>query len=222
VPRKPREKAKENEAKIAQAQIAINLALAVARAVAEGGGVASAITVGLALTAAIFGFLKAKQTAEQAFYKGTTYAERAPGEPAGRDTIHARINEGEAIIPTETNRQYSKAIEAIYYKKIPAKTLNAMVGDYLSGANAARENVQNAANANRREFGIVSLSRQLAQPTQSETKSSPNEARMIAELFVSEFRKLPQQQIKGSDIVTALQSKADARGKVRKRLGVQK
>jgi len=217
-----REKAKENEAKIAQAQIAINLALAVARAVAEGGGVASAITVGLALTAAIFGFLKAKQTAEQAFFEGTLYAERAPGEPAGRDTIHARINEGEAIIPTETNRQYSKAIEAIYYKKIPAKTLNAMVGDYLSGANAARENVQNAANANRREFGIVSLSRQLAQPTQATNNGNGNDTRLVAELIVSELRKLPQQQIKGSDIVTALQSKADAKGKVRKRLGVQK
>lgn len=215
-----REKAKENEAKIAQAQIAINLALAVARAVAEGGGVASAITVGLALTAAIFGFLKAKQTAEQAFYDGTTYATRAKGEPAGRDTIHARINEGEAIIPTDTNRQYSKAIEAIYYKKIPAQALNSWVGDYLSGANTARENVQSAANANKREFGIVHLSRQLAQPTTAPTRANPNEARMIAELFVSEFRKLPKQQLKTGDIVTAIQSKADTKGKTRKRLGI--
>jgi DNA repair exonuclease SbcCD ATPase subunit len=215
-----REKAKENEAKIAQAQIAINLALAVARAVAEGGGVASAITVGLALTAAIFGFLKAKQTAEQAFFEGTTYATRAKGEPAGRDTIHARINEGEAIIPTETNRQYSKAIEAIYHKKIPAQALNSWVGDYLSGANTARENVESAANANKREFSIVHLSRQLAQPATAPTRANPNEARMIAELFISEFRKLPQQQLKAGDIVTAIQSKADAKGKTRKRLGL--
>jgi hypothetical protein len=215
-----REKAKENEAKIAQAQIAINLALAVARAVAEGGGVASAITVGLALTAAIFGFLKAKQTAEQAFFHGTMYAERAEGEPAGRDTIHARINEGEAIIPTQTTREYNKALEAIYYKKIPAQALNAMVGDYLSGAKEARATVQSAADTNRREFGIVHLSRQLAQPTQATTRDNTNDLRMLTELFVSELRKLPTQQIKGKDIATIVQSKADAKGTRRKRLGI--
>ena len=215
-----REKAKENEAKIAQAQIAINLALAVARAVAEGGGVASAVTVGLALTAAIFGFLKAKQTAEQAFFHGTMYAERAEGEPAGRDTIHARINEGEAIIPTQTTREYNKALEAIYYKKIPAQALNAMVGDYLSGAKGARATVQSAADTNRREFGIVHLSRQLAQPTQATTRDNTNDMRMLTELFVSELRKMPTQQIKGKDIATIVQSKADAKGIRRKRLGI--
>jgi hypothetical protein len=215
-----RDKAKENEAKIAQAQIAINLALAVARAVAEGGGVASAVTVGLALTAAIFGFLKAKQTAEQAFFHGTMYAERAEGEPAGRDTIHARINEGEAIIPTQTTREYNKALEAIYYKKIPAQALNAMVGDYLSGAKGARATVQSAADTNRREFGIVHLSRQLAQPTQATTRDNTNDMRMLTELFVSELRKLPSQQIKGKDIATIVQSKADAKGTRRKRLGI--
>jgi hypothetical protein len=215
-----REKAKDNEAKIAQAQIAINLALAVARAVAEGGGVASAITVGLALTAAIFGFLKAKQTAEQAFFHGTMYAERAEGEPAGRDTIHARINEGEAIIPTQTTREYNKALEAIYYKKIPAQALNAMVGDYLSGSKEARATVQSAADTNRREFGIVHLSRQLAQPMQATTRDNTNDLRMLTELFVSELRKMPSQQIKGKDIATIVQSKADAKGTRRKRLGI--
>ena len=128
-----REKAKNKEAQIAQAQIAINLALAVARAVAEGGGVASAVTVGLALTAAIFGFLKAKQASEQAFYEGTTYAKRGKGERAGRDTIKARLNEGEAVIPTDTNAQYHEAVKAIYHKTVPADAMNDFVQNYRAG-----------------------------------------------------------------------------------------
>lgn len=130
---KEREKAKNREAIIAQAQIAINLALAVARAVAEGGGVASAVTVGLALTAAIVGFLKAKQASEQAFYDGTPFAKRGKGERAGRDTIKARLNEGEAVIPTKTNAQYHEAVKAIYYGSVPADAMNGFAQDYKAG-----------------------------------------------------------------------------------------
>jgi DNA repair exonuclease SbcCD ATPase subunit len=120
---KAREEAKNKEAQIAQAQIAINLALAVARAVAEGGGVASALTVAAAIAAAIFGFIQAKQTAQQAFYEGSLYVDD-PRAPQGRDTIQARLNRGEAVIPTDTNARYKKAIHGIYHERVPAQLAN--------------------------------------------------------------------------------------------------
>lgn len=120
---KEREKAKNKEAIIAQAQIAINLALAVARATAEGGGVASALTVAAAIAAAIFGFVQARQTAQQAFYEGSLYVDD-PRAPQGRDTINARLNRGEAVIPTDTNARYKKAIHGIYHERVPAQLAN--------------------------------------------------------------------------------------------------
>jgi hypothetical protein len=212
-----REKAKEEEARIAQAQIAINLALAVARAVAEGGGVASAITVGLALSAAIFGFIKAKQTAEQSFYEGTMYAERAPHEPRGRDTIKANVNEGEAIIPTDTTRKYNAALEAIYYGKIPASDMNAMVGDYLNGVSHGRDEMNAAAESSKREFRILHTAREERRPAAVLESSNTADLRAVVELVVTELRKQPQQIIKGDKIVSLVQSKADARGRMRKR-----
>jgi hypothetical protein len=120
---KEREKAKNQEAIIAQAQIAINLALAVARATAEGGGVASALTVAAAIAAAIFGFVQARQTAQQAFYEGSLFVDD-PRAPQGRDTISARLNRGEAVIPTDTNARYKKAIHGIYHERVPAQLAN--------------------------------------------------------------------------------------------------
>lgn len=120
---KEREKAKNREAIIAQAQIAINLALAVARATAEGGGVASALTVAAAIAAAIFGFVQARQTAQQAFYEGSLFVDD-PRAPRGRDTIQARLNRGEAVIPTDTNARYKKAIHGIYHERVPAQLAN--------------------------------------------------------------------------------------------------
>jgi len=216
---KAREKAKEDEARIVQAQIALNLALAVARAVVEGGAVGAAITIGIALSAAIFGFLKAKQTAQQAFYEGTMYAERAPHEPRGRDTINARLNEGEAVIPTDTTREYNKSLDAIYHGKIPAKVLNGMVGDYLSGARATREATDNAANTNRREFRILQLSK--VEPAPNAPQRTTSDIKLIADLMVSELRKQPQNLLKGDKLVRMVQSKADASGKVRLRLGLK-
>lgn len=126
---KEQEKAKEREAAIIQIQIAANAALAIARAVAEGGGIGSAITVAAALASLAFGFVAAKQQAAEAFFDGTTFVERGKN-PKGRDTIPAYLNEGEAVIPTATNAMYAPAIQGIYDKAIPAKTLNEFVKNY--------------------------------------------------------------------------------------------
>jgi hypothetical protein len=120
---KAREEAKNKEAIIAQAQIAINLAIAVSRAVVEGGAVAAPLAIAAALAAAIFGFIQAKQTAQQAFYEGSLFVDD-PRAPQGRDTIQARLNRGEAVIPTGTNARYKKAIHGIYHERVPAQLAN--------------------------------------------------------------------------------------------------
>lgn len=211
-----REKAKEREARIAQAQIAINLALAVARAVAEGGGIASAVTVGLALTAAVFGFLKAKQASEQAFFDGTLYAKRGKGEKAGRDTIKARINEGEAVIPTATNKAYHPAIEAIYNRAIPAQAINAFVENYGQSISDADKLRQQNAGATLASFDILQLAAALRSPAPAPEKRDNAEMTTALELLIAEFRK-------GRSAGDGKRrSEADVRGKIRSRLGVRK
>ena len=213
---KEREKAKDREAKIAQAQIAINLALAVARAVAEGGGIASAITVAAALAAAVVGFVSAKQASSQAFFEGTLYAERAPSEPRGRDTINARINEGEAIIPTATNAQYSKAVAAIYNKSVPAAAMNNFVTNYSKlGADSY---LRDAAKFNAAEYRLVGMARtdRAERTNAGMPKVSDNaEVKTMLSLFIAEMRKNKQQGNKR-------QSAADSKGMIRARLGVTK
>lgn len=128
-----RERATDREATIAKVQIALNAAVAVARAAAEGGGFASAITIAATLTSLALGLTLANQQAQQAFYDGTLHVTRAKGEKKGRDTVNARLNEGEAVIPTATNQAYNKSVEAIFNKKVPSKILNSFVEGYQKG-----------------------------------------------------------------------------------------
>lgn len=76
-----------------------------------------------------YGIVKNLQGNQPKLYKGTKYLER-DGNPSGRDTIPVMANEGEAVIPTETNRKYHPAISAIYDHAIPAEDLNNFVNTY--------------------------------------------------------------------------------------------
>ena len=213
---KEREKAKNKEAIIAQAQIAINLAVAVARAAAEGGGVASAITIAAAIAAAVVGFISAKQAASQAFYGGTLYAERAPNEQRGRDTIHARINEGEAIIPTATNAAYSGAVAAIYNKSVPANALNEFVANYGKIDKSAKE-LRNTARYSSGEYSLVAMTRADRLPKTNAGNSNNADSgniKMMLDIFINELRK--------QDTGNKKKSSSDTRGKIRARFGVSK
>lgn len=126
---KARQRAKEREAAIIIAQIAANSALTIARAAAEGGGIASAFTIAAALASLTFGFASARAQAEQSFYDGTTFLDD-PSAPRGRDTIRINANRGEAIIPTATNAKYKTAVEAIYHQSVPAQAINDFVSNY--------------------------------------------------------------------------------------------
>lgn len=189
-----REKAKNKEAIIAKAQIAISLAVAVARAVAEGGAVAAAVTVGLALTAAVFGFLKAKQASEQAFYGGTTYVKRGKGERAGRDTVKARLDEGEAVITAKKNAAYHPVVEAIHKGLVPADTLNGMVQDYHAGRISKK--VLKVANDSAARSG---------QPIQNIVVVQPDGGSADV---VKAIQSIPQNVLRGDQIHTIIKSKS--------------
>ena len=58
------------------------------------------------------------------FAKGTL---SVPGMDMGRDSVHAMLQPGEAVIPTATNRAYHPTIKAIYEKKISPSEINNFV-----------------------------------------------------------------------------------------------
>lgn len=200
-----RERAKEREGAIAQAQIAINLALAVARAVAEGGGFASAATVAIALSTAIFGFLKAKQASTQAFAEGTMHVKRGKGEPKGKDTVHAMVDEGESIFSKETTKKYQPALQAIFDGEIPAETINGFVnGEHVSDYSQA---------PNKK---AVKLSQRLSSEQQT-AKYIVVQSDVSTEAIAAEIRKMPKQYIKGGEIYTVVKSQTSKVEKQRNR-----
>jgi len=58
------------------------------------------------------------------FQKGTL---AVPGIDMGRDSVHAMLQPGEAVIPVSTNRAYHPTIKAIYEKKISPSEINSFV-----------------------------------------------------------------------------------------------
>jgi len=128
-----RKKAAEKEAIIAQAQIAVNLALAVSKAAVEGGGIASVFTIASLLAAATFGFIQAKQAAANAYAEGTLYVDdkRAPN---GKDTVPAWLDKGEAVITKQRNKQYANTVRAVHFGEVPAEYLDKAIRDYKSGS----------------------------------------------------------------------------------------
>ena len=126
-----RAEAIEKEKRLAQIQLVINATLAIAKAAAEGGA-AAPFTIAATIAALIAGFASARATATGAFFDGTEYLQRG-GNPSGRDTIPIWANEGEAIIPTQTNSEYRNAVSAIYNKTIPADVLNEFASAYKQG-----------------------------------------------------------------------------------------
>jgi hypothetical protein len=87
---------------------------------------ASAAPAALAFTAAIAGINLAKVIATPIpkFKQGTL---AVPGYDTGDDSVMAMLRPGEAVIPTETNREYAAVIRAIYTKQVSANELNEFV-----------------------------------------------------------------------------------------------
>ena len=126
-----RARAVEREKNLASVQLAINAAIAISKAAAEGGA-AAPITIALTLASLIAGLAQARVAAGNAFFHGVEYLERGKNKP-GRDTIPAMLNEGERVITTDTNNRYWDALTAIHNNRIPADVLNTFSKAYQNG-----------------------------------------------------------------------------------------
>jgi len=147
-----RARAVEREKALASVQLAINAAIAISKAAAEGGA-AAPITIALTLASLIAGLAQARVAAGNAFFHGVEYLERGKNKP-GRDTIPAMLNEGERVITTDTNDRYWDVLTAVHNNRIPADVLNTFSKAYQQGG------IKNALGA----FGDnVSLSSELGQ-----------------------------------------------------------
>jgi len=124
--RELKKRAWEQEKQAALSQILIQTALAVVTTFAKLGypaGIPAAIAAGVAGAAEYA--IAASQPIPQ-FAKGTL---SVPGINQGKDTVHAMLMPGEAVIPTATNQKYSDAIAAIYKGTISPAEINNFVKD---------------------------------------------------------------------------------------------
>ena len=108
-------------------QIIVDTAVAIIKALSKSGNPA---------TIPLIGFIGATQLALVAsqpipkFKKGSKFI---TGGNGGEDDILAYLNRGEAVIPTDINKDYHKTISAIFHKSVSAKDLNNFVVNKTSG-----------------------------------------------------------------------------------------
>ena len=123
-------------------QLLVGITGAISKIATPGIGLAESIgafAVIVSSLAAGYGLVKSLQGSQPRLAKGDPYVKRN-GHPSGVDTIPAWLNEGEAVIPTETNKKYHPAIRAIYDEKIPAEDINAFVKNYHAVKGVPRVN----------------------------------------------------------------------------------
>lgn len=118
----------DKEAKLEQA--VINGALAITNILATMNwgtfGVAQAFAIAAAVVSTAAQVAVISSAKPPAYAKGTEYVEQG-NAPSGVDTIHARLNIGERVVPTEINKQLAgiknedlpKLLQAAYYPPIP-------------------------------------------------------------------------------------------------------
>jgi hypothetical protein len=127
-----REAAANKELAINNALAASNAIVAAISAIAKSGDVITGLAAAVAVLAAIgsiYKFVNSLQPPVAEFAEGTMYVQRGRYRQ-GKDTIPARLTEGEAIIPRDTNKAYNQSIAAIYKHSIPASVLNEFVAQY--------------------------------------------------------------------------------------------
>lgn len=100
---------------LALIEIAVNSAIAIAKAAAEGSGVASALTIAATLIALAAGFVQAKAQAQQAasFATGGYTGDGGKYSPAGI------VHKGEFVFDQEKTRKYRSLFEDIHRGRDP-------------------------------------------------------------------------------------------------------
>lgn len=128
---KEQEKAAARARTLQIAQVAANTIIAVAKAAGQTG-VAAPIAIITTLAAIAAGVAAAASIADNAFFEGTDFVQRGKN-PKGKDTVPARLDEGEAVVSAKTNRKYHPVIKAIRRETIPAEALNGYVDFWRKG-----------------------------------------------------------------------------------------
>lgn len=115
-------------------------AVAAVQAYATLGPIAGAIAAALigGFSAAQVGII-ASQPNPYAFAEGTL---SVTGGEHGKDSVHALLMPGEAVIPVDRNKEYADVISAVYHRSIPAEAFREFIdgmktGNYNVGKNFA-------------------------------------------------------------------------------------
>jgi hypothetical protein len=120
-------KIKQKQAEDQKKQAIFNATVDLARAIIAALTISPPASAVAANFAAILGganLAKIIATPIPKFQKGTL---AVPGMNMGRDSVHAMLQPGEAVIPVSTNRAYHPTIKAIYEKKISPSEINNFV-----------------------------------------------------------------------------------------------
>lgn len=134
------------DAALQSSQLLVAITGAISKIATPGIGIAETIGAIAVIVGALstgYGLVRSLQGNQPRLAEGTTYVQRGKN-PKGKDTIPAWLNEGEAVMPAETNRNYKPTVEAIYHGKVPANVINKFVDHYVKGkiARAPEPNYQ--------------------------------------------------------------------------------
>jgi hypothetical protein len=127
-PIKQRQAEANKRAQIAQATI--NLAQGILNALGTTPPNLVPFAVALASSLGAINLAKIISTPIPAFNKGTLSVN---GVDMGKDSVHAMLRPGEAVIPVDINKAYHPAIKAIYKKQISPTDINSFVLNRMSG-----------------------------------------------------------------------------------------
>mgnify|MGYP006921346099 CR=1 FL=1 len=123
-------------------QVVANTIIAVAKAAGQTGVGAPIAILGV-LAALAGGFAAASALAENAFYEGTDYVPLGNNKK-GRDTIPARLHEGEGVLQADKNKAYAPTFKAMRRGEIPADILNGFTQDWKGGSQYIPRSRRNA------------------------------------------------------------------------------
>lgn len=126
--REIRRKQAQDEKSFAIFQLIINTAVAVMKAISQTGNPAAGI-IPAVIGASQIALVASKPIPK--FKRGTL---NVTGGNGGEDDVLAYLNRGEAVIPTDRNRDYNKTISAIFSRSVSAQDLNNFVVSKTSGS----------------------------------------------------------------------------------------
>jgi hypothetical protein len=122
--KKIKQKAAEDQKKAQIFQATMSAAQSILNALTVQPATAVPAAVAFAAITSALNLAKVIATPIPKFKKGTL---AVPGRDTGEDTVHAMLRPGEAVIPTEINREYAPIIRAIYRKEVSSKEMNEFI-----------------------------------------------------------------------------------------------